>query len=401
LLVDLEQRLRRLNAASRGAADTPAQGVETVAERLQRLAPGRRTGRRSATERDEQRLAERAGGETIAPGALLIERRIGLETRHGKQRLQLIRQPITKLPEADRLQPGQLLFLDTETTGLSGGAGTHLFLLGLARLQGRQLLVRQYLLTRFSGEEALLRSAQSWLQQEDTVVSYNGKSFDLPLLISRCRLVGVKEGFSSLFHLDLLYTVRRAFGQSWEDCRLSSVERRVLGFRRHNDLPGSAAPQAWFDYMQQGDEGRLLAVIEHNFWDLVSLVMLLPLMNEIYGRPHAVSADILAIARAWQRRQDYKQALKLLQENRHRLGTAGLLELARLYKRAGHWAPAREIWGRLALQGEGLAREELAKYHEHIGHDYLQALNHALQLPCGASRERRCGRLWRKLEAYS
>ena len=121
---------------------------------------------------------------------------------------------MSDLPEGKGVDPRTLLHLDTETTGLAGGTGTQVFLLGMGRLQGEVLVVRQYLLTRFAGEHALLSSARDWMQGAEAIVSYNGKSFDVPLLSARCRdgLAGwyLQEtqtlGFTGHDHYKLLFT---------------------------------------------------------------------------------------------------------------------------------------------------------------------------------------------------
>jgi uncharacterized protein YprB with RNaseH-like and TPR domain len=388
----------RLSALRRQAIGDGAESREiaagSLAARVDRLRAGRRAGPQ-ATQRppDEQTLAHAVCGQAVAPGVVLIEQRIPCRGWHGNQPLGGIIRGLPNLPEAVDIDPARLLYLDTETTGLAGGTGTHVFLLGLARLHREVLVVRQYLLARFSGEAALLTLARDWMADIEAVVSYNGKTFDLPLLSTRCRLSGVGDPFVERRHIDLLHSVRRAFGRSWEDCRLATAERRLMGFERRDDLPGAEAPQAWFDFIRRGDPRRLPGVCRHNLWDLVSLAALLPALDTVYRRPGRARADVLGMARSWLRRNDEQRALGLLSEYSHTLDSAGLLELARLLKRRRRWDEAQKIWIRLAGEGNIAAREHLAKYHEHVSRNYSVALSHASQLPPGPLKDHRCKRL--------
>ncbi len=389
----LRDRLSALRRQAAGGSADPGKAA-SLAARVNRLKAGHRRGYGpTARPPDERVLAQAVSGRPIAPGVVLIEQRMPWEGLHGRQPLDGITQGLSNLPEADGVDPTRLLYLDTETTGLAGGAGTHVFLLGLARLREGVLELCQFLLSRFSGEAALLSLARDWMGDAEAVVSYNGKTFDLPLLSARCRLAGVEDPFMERPHIDLLHPVRRAFGSLWPDCRLPTAERRLLGFERRDDLPGAEAPQAWFDFIRRGDPRRLPGVCRHNRRDLVSLAALLPALDAVYGRPGPACADVLAIARTWLRRNDEQRALGLLTEYRHTLDGAGSLELARLLKRRRRWNEAETIWTRLAEEGNPAAREHLAKYHEHVSREYSVALFHANRLPPGPLRDHRCRRL--------
>jgi hypothetical protein len=290
-----------------------------------------------------------------------------------------------------------LLFLDTETTGLAGGTGTLVFLLGLARMEAGGLRLRQLLLTRVSGEVAMLEQAGSWLERAASLVTYNGRSFDGPLLSARSRLAGVADRFSALPHLDLLHPLRRAFAPCWPDCRLASAEQRLLGFRRTGDLSGALAPQAWLDFLRRGDPRLLPGVIRHNRWDLLSLALLLPALDRAYRDPVAWGADPYRVARTWLGEGREDEALQLLDTSRESLDEEGLLSLARLLKGRRCWDRAIGIWDRLAAGGSVTAIEQLAKYHEHVRRGYQEALEWSARLPPGPQRQQRQERLRRKL----
>ena len=219
--------------ALRGGGPSARVPDRPLAERVARLAVARSGVAKETLGTAE--LAKRCGGEKVGDGVVLIEHQRSL--------------PELALGQPDRQR---WLYLDTETTGLAGGSGTRVFLLGLARLQSGRLHSRQYLLARIGGESALLAHAAGWLRPEERLVSYNGKSFDLPLLATRYRLAGLADPFAGRDHLDLLHRVRRAYAGRWQDCRLASAERRLLGIERHDDLPGSQAPEAWLQWLRTG-----------------------------------------------------------------------------------------------------------------------------------------------------
>lgn len=179
-----------------------------------------------------------------------------------------------------RIDRSQLLYFDTETTGLSGGTGTRAFMIGVADCSEAGLRLRQLLITTMAGELAMLQTFARWLDPGMTLVSYNGKSYDAPLLATRFRLNRLPNPLLGLRHLDLLYPVRRRFRGVWENCRLCTVEREWLGVVREDDLPGSEAPRAWRDYLRGLSARDLRRVGEHNDQDLRSLAALLARLGE-------------------------------------------------------------------------------------------------------------------------
>ena len=168
-----------------------------------------------------------------------------------------------------------VLYFDTETTGLSGGTGTRAFMIGAADWHSGQLRVRQLLCTSLAAEAAMLREFCQWLSPETVLVSYNGRSFDLPLLKSRLRLAKMADLLSGLSHIDLLYPTRRLYRGRWSNCRLGTIENHVLKLVREDDLPGSEAPKAWLSFLRAGLTTDLCRVIDHNTQDLRSLHSLL------------------------------------------------------------------------------------------------------------------------------
>ena len=168
-----------------------------------------------------------------------------------------------------------LLFFDTETTGLAGGTGTRAFMIGAADWFEGALRVRQLLIANMAAERAMLRTFASWLQPSTVLASYNGRSYDAPLLRTRYRLARLKDPLHGLDHLDLLHPSRRRWRGRWENCRLATIEREALRILREDDLPGSQAPAAWLSFLRGGDAVNLRRVAEHNRQDVATLSQLL------------------------------------------------------------------------------------------------------------------------------
>jgi uncharacterized protein YprB with RNaseH-like and TPR domain len=372
-------------------------------DRVARLRPD---GHRHSRERgfaSECELAGHLGARWLEDGLLLVERTYPLDFSHG-------RSSFTGLQDCSsaaiyggcEVPVPSMAFVDTETTGLAGGTGTVVFLLGIARLGDGQLQVSQLLLTRFAAEPPLLDAAVQRLDGTSALVSYNGKGFDLPLLAARHRMHARADPFAGRrAHLDLLYPTRRAFGSVWADCRLQTAERELVGLRREGDIPGFEIPQVWFDLVGSGSVDRLPAVLEHNRLDLLSLAALIIELPRVFADPARFGADGEAIGRGYLREGDELGALRCLRAARDQLTETGLLELARLYRRRGDWAEAVQIWERLAARGSAHALVQLSKYHEHLRRDPRRALEFAHRLIAlegpGHDHERRVARLRRRL----
>jgi uncharacterized protein len=167
-------------------------------------------------------------------------------------------------------------YFDTETTGLSTGAGTVIFLAGAARVEGNRIAVRQYLLPDYPHEPAFLRAVAAELAGAPRLVTYNGRGFDLPMLTARLTFHGLFREQASLpaAHDDLLPDARRLFRRPLGGARLADVESGILGVRRVSDCPGSEVPLRYFGYLRGGSPDILAEVLDHNFQDVVSLAML-------------------------------------------------------------------------------------------------------------------------------
>ncbi|MGN6151236.1 MAG: ribonuclease H-like domain-containing protein [Lysobacteraceae bacterium] len=204
-------------------------------------------------------------GEELAPGLRLVE---SLQPWDAPLPA---RMPLAFARREDDVATADVLFFDTETTGLAGGTGTRAFMIGAARWTDAGLHVRQWYLTAMAAERDLLTAFAETLAPGTVLASYNGRSYDAPLLAARYRLARMANPLPACDHVDLLHPVRRRYRGRWENCRLATIERRVLGIVREDDLPGSEAPAAWLRYLRGGSARDLRRVADHNRQDLVSL----------------------------------------------------------------------------------------------------------------------------------
>ncbi|MEA5066520.1 MAG: ribonuclease H-like domain-containing protein [Eubacteriales bacterium] len=330
---------------------------------------------------------------------------------------------------ADFDWPGaeRLLFLDTETTGLKGGAGTLAFLVGLGYIEGDRFVTEQYLMGDYPDEAELLQTLGGRMGAFGALVTFNGRAFDLPLLAARRTMMRLPP-FPDLPHLDPLAPSRRLWKKRLGSVRLSMLEEKVLRRARTDDLPGKEAPRRFFDYLKSGDRSLLEPVVRHNRLDVCSMAELLNELVRAYAAPDAWARglspdptppeDLLSLGRALERGGERGEAIACYRlaslprpvtsvaalKGRRAEGEA-LFALGLLYKRMGDCARANAAFEALAQRGQLGARPlvELAKQAEHRMRDPGAALlwtDRALALSSDARErtalEKRRARLVRK-----
>lgn len=271
------------------------------------------------------------------------------------------------------------LFLDTETTGLRGGAGTYVFLLGTASVVDGALEVRQALLAGPGDEEAFLDSLDEEASCARLVVTFHGRGFDLPRLEERCLLAGRRFPLAGVPHVDLLLGARRVLRWRAGRTGLQHLERTVLGVGRTDDLPGRECPEAWLAFVR-GDASRIDRVLEHNLLDLLSLPPLLAAIAEA-ARGAAPAPDVHLAGRVLARAGSEDRALGLQRTASRTAGEGSLAaraheEAARLLRRRGETAEAAAEAYAATLADPGLPGPwiALAKHAEHGTGDLALAL---------------------------
>jgi uncharacterized protein len=303
------------------------------------------------------------------------------ELRHmGAQILKEIYGP--DFPRAVR--PEDLLFLDTETTGLSGGAGTVAFEVGLGYVSGGQFVVEQYLMRDYPEEPLLLQQVARLLAAFPVLVTFNGRAFDAPLLESRFVMHRLSGARVPALHADVLHAARRVWKLRLGRCTLQRLEEAVLGVARDDDLPGEQVPQTFFRYLKNGDFGPMERILTHNRQDVVSLAQLFFFLCKLYDKPETASEpdDLLSLAKAAQKRgavSKAKKCYRLAAGNGRR--TDAFTALAAQEKREGQVERAMKLYAALLARGDEpvAACEGLAKLYEHQLRDPEQALVYVRQ----------------------
>jgi uncharacterized protein YprB with RNaseH-like and TPR domain len=284
--------------------------------------------------------------------------------------------------------PSQWLFLDTETTGLAGGTGTYAFMIGIAWWNAGGLEVEQFFLRDHSEEYSALAALSERIAQRPVLVTFNGKTFDWPLLETRYRMTRSIPLPAPRAHLDFLHPSRHLWRLRLGSARLSELERHALGWDRGEDFLSELIPQIYFDFLRGGSPDTLLAIFAHNQMDLRGLAGLALRVLQLLGDPETHGRDafeLFGASRICERRGESARARRLYErsvceELREELpaeaGRAARRSLALLSKRDGDHAAAVEHWQKLlGISREGFeAYEQLAIHHERKVRDPQRAL---------------------------
>lgn len=284
--------------------------------------------------------------------------------------------------DTDLLQfnPRTAVFVDTETTGLMGGTGTTAFLVGVGSFHEDCFRLEQCFMRDFDDEEPMLHYLAGRFAQAETLVSFNGKSFDLPLLRTRFIANRVPCRLDALMHLDLVHASRRIWKTRLRDCSLGNIEREVMGIVRHGDVNSALIPQLWLDYLHTRDARPLRPVFYHHKMDILSLASLTAHLSRMIGVPDGKGfdhdEDRLALLRLHFRQKRYEDVLGLAETLLASLSDRALrkecLEMtAFAAKRRSRWETMEIAWlGVIEEFPRHLtARAEMAKHYEHRKRD--------------------------------
>ncbi len=265
----------------------------------------------------------------------------------------------------------EVVFFDTETTGLSHGAGNIVFLAGVGFFEGGKFIVKQYFVSNPGIEFKLIETLIELFSKRRIVISYNGKCFDIPIIKTRCAINGINE--PDIEQIDLYHISRFIWKEKLPGFRLVDVERRVLGFERKNDLPGSMAPFAYREFLLRGKRELLEKVFEHNLRDVYSLLELYLKISDKKDK------DILfATARKHYKNKEYKLSLDVLRtlvslDISSETKKSAYFLAAMCLKKMGDFDKAITLW---EMVGDIESYVELAKFYEHKEKDYGKALKY-------------------------
>jgi uncharacterized protein YprB with RNaseH-like and TPR domain len=319
----------------------------------------------------------------------LVENKYPRQHQHGTTNLELsgslrIIAEWAGHPEIAVTRPEEIAFLDTETSGLSGGTGTFAFMVGVGLYQEGSFHIEQFFMGDPLDEPALLLAIEEYLAPCKVLVTYNGKSFDVPILNSRYILHGWHSPLSNLLQLDLLHLARKLWRFRLPRRSLSDIETQILKtMRTEEEVPGWMIPQMYFDYLRSRDARPMKRVFYHNEIDVLSLAALLnhsSLLIEELHEQYVQPIDRYSIARLYEDLGHQETAINIyweciqddLPEEFH---LDAIQHLSFIFKRRQDYLNAVELWEKAAAKEQVYAFIELAKYYEHTSKDYAQALH--------------------------
>jgi uncharacterized protein YprB with RNaseH-like and TPR domain len=382
-------------------------------------------------------------------GAFVVDRRWDPSAFHGRERIGALAERLEQSAGEAPLFTGgaparpPFVFFDLETTGLSGGAGTLAFLVGCGWFEGDgSFVTRQFLLARYADERMLLEAVAAELARAGALVSFNGKSFDAPLLEGRYLFHRLAWRGREMPHVDVLHPARRfwkprdggpsvvqAFrpAHAGEGCSLQALERQLIGLRRHGDVPGFEIPALYFQFVRSGDAAPLEAILEHNRLDLLTLAALTARLMDLTRRGPDAAGDAreaLALGHVYARgaleeraRTSFRRAIDRCRSPRGAydpIRVEALRALALACRRARMHDEAAASWRELAeMRGcpapiLRAAAEALAIHHEHRVRDLpvakafaLRNLESGQDIGWANAARYRLARIERKLEAGS
>lgn len=330
---------------------------------------------------------------------LIIENSYNLGARYGQIPLFLglnIPGQVLAVLARDREFEGLTLsgsvFIDLETTGLAGGTGTVPFLVGLGFFENDSLKIVQYFLNDLAAEGRMLEDLRQLLEEKKftSVVSYNGKGFDLPLLETRFTLNRMRLALSSLPHLDFLYSARHLWKHKYESCRLYELALNHLGVDRAEDIPSEEIPWRYFQYLRSGDFSLVEPIFYHNQEDLMSLYGVVLAGSLLVARTldqeevDIEATELLGVGKILERAGQVERSVtyyeKALDKNLPEQVSARVRKnLAQYFKRQKRWEKSIQLWQHLLQNSEDLeCFRELAIYYEHHRKDPEEALKYAL-----------------------
>lgn len=405
--MDLEDKLKQLRRERE--ARTRAQKVETtwekideeagltVKEKLERLIALTDKGRGMAV-RTEARPAEMKRRESVQ----VFENSYMLGACYGQIPISMglqipgnILRFLSRDGEFEGLDLSSAVFLDLETTGLAGGTGTVPFLVGLAYYRDERFKVTQFFLHEMAEEDRLIREFAQFIKDMGfkSIVTYNGKAFDMPLVETRFAMHRTPSPFRGLPHLDFLFSARSLWKHKYDSCRLFNLAQQIVQAERSEDIPGAEIPLRYFQYIRNGDFTLIDPILYHNQEDLLSLLgvvvagaVLVERNRESTERGEDDAMDLYGVARLFERAGDITTSAALLEKAL--AGGRGLTaevsqnarkKLSHHFKKNKDWDKAVSFWQEMAAGEEVDCFRELSMYFEHTVKDYGEAVRVATE----------------------
>jgi len=393
--MDLKDRLNRLTSISRNTPTHPLEGEGEggggLRQRLDRVLEPKKVYRKKEIFPIEQlvkgEVISTPDGETFQ-----VKEYFPSHYRYGEvtltEILDIPTYPAHLLSKDERLRELDLrkaLFLDTETTGLSGGTGTFAFMIGLGFFQEDGFLIHQFFMRDYSEERASLSMLRDLLNSFQFLVTFNGRHYDIPLLETRFILSRMNSKIREMPNFDLLYPSRKIWKGAYDNCRLITLESQLLGMERVDDVPSAWIPYLYFDYLQTGDARRIHPVFYHNQMDIFSMVALAGRIHLVYHDPQAArprkGVEHFALGRLFYEHGRLEKAIPCFEIALKRcdedLAWEVMRWLSRASKKTGQGEKARSLWEEMATwpyQKDAFPFIELAKYHEHRLKDVERAI---------------------------
>ncbi len=369
--------------------------MEDIRQQLERLGVRlERTGRERRRGKPSRPVEELVGGDVIETdygACVVVDRTYPQGYHHGHVDITTALgygpetiAGIARDPHLGVLSLSDSSFLDVETTGLAGGAGTYAFLVGIGWFEGDEFRLRQVFMRDYSEERALIALVEETVSSLSGIVSFNGRAFDVPVLESRFIMSRERFPLSAAPHLDLLFTARRLWRLRLDSCSLSSLEPQILGVYREGDVPSYLVPQIYFEYLRYGRVDPLRGVFYHNAQDILSLAALAAVSGRMFEDPlcHEVehAEDIYSLGRLYIQVGKSERAERALRaaleaDLPEGLRQAAVYDLSFHYKRQQRWEEAIHLWDLAISESHDRLYPfvELAKFYEHRAKDFERA----------------------------
>lgn len=389
--MDLKDRLNRLTSLSKPEQESKSQVLSDLRQRLDRLLEPKRIYRKKWIVPIEGlvkgEVVSTPDGETFR-----AKETFPSDFRYGEMTLSDILNiptyPAHLLSGNEQLKELDLkktLFLDTETTGLTGGTGTIAFLIGVGFFQGEEFQVHQFFMRDYSEEKAALSIFKQLLESFQFLITFNGRHYDIPLLETRFILSRTASKIREMPNFDLLFPSRKIWKGAYENCRLVTLESRLLGMERVDDIPSEFIPTLYFDYLRTGDGQKIHRVFYHNQMDILSMVALTGRIHLVYHDPNAAQprkgVEHFALGRLFWDHGDFGKAVPCFETAMNRcdedLAWDVMKWLSMAFKKTGESEKARSVWEEMATwphQKDVFPYVELAKYYEHRLKDFEGAI---------------------------